>query len=114
MADGLGDEASRQEHRRLGEGVREKLHQAAAPGIRGPGMRASGERKHQEQIADLGYGRISDQEFQPLLPERQHAAKQDRRRTEDGEDRAGDLVRPRDQPCPRLCKNARGDVILAV
>jgi hypothetical protein len=81
MADGLGDEASRQEHRRLGERVREKLHQAAAPGIRGPGMRAGGERKHQEQIADLRHSRISDQEFQQLLPERQRAARQDRRRT---------------------------------
>jgi hypothetical protein len=97
MADGLGDEASRQEHRRLGEHVREKLHQAAAPGIRGPGMRAGRERKHQERIADLRHSRISDQEFQPLLPERQRAAKQDRHRTEGGEDRAGDLVRRRRQ-----------------
>ena len=81
VAEGFGDQAGRQEHRRLGEGVREGLHHAAAPAVRRPRMRAGGERKHQEQIADLRDGRIGDQEFQPFLTQREHAAKQDRRRT---------------------------------
>ena len=91
MAKGLGDEACGEEHRRLGEGVRQGLHDSAAEGVRRP--RPSREREHQEQVADLRHRRIGDEQFQPRLTQSQHAAEQDRSRTERGEDRPWDHAR---------------------
>src|ERR1700722_17715962 len=45
-------------------------------------MRRSGtqsERKHQKEISQLGHCRVSDQEFQSLLSQGEHAAEQNRR-----------------------------------
>ena len=81
------EEARGEEHRGLGEGVGEDLHQAAVPPIRRPGVRPGAEREHQEEIADLGDGRIGDEELEARLAERHHAAEHDRRRPERAEDR---------------------------
>ena len=76
VAKGFGDEACGQEHRRLGERVRQSLHDSAGESVRGPG--AVAKRKHEEQVADLRHGRIGDEQLQPLLTQREHAAEQDR------------------------------------
>ena len=52
----------------------------AGPGDVAPGLdrvRADEEREHQEQIADLRHRRVGDQELQPRLPQRKHAAEHD-------------------------------------
>ena len=95
MAQRFGDEAGGQEHRRLGEGMRQSLHDSAAESVRRP--RPGRQREHQEQIADLRNGRIGDEQFQPGLTQSKHAAEQDRSRTKRGEDRAWDHARKRSQ-----------------
>ena len=63
-----------------------------APADRAPGMRAGSEREDQKQVADLGDGRIGDQQFQPRLTQSEDAANDDRRRAEPAEN-CGYLVR---------------------
>ena len=62
MAERFGHQVRGEEHRRFGEGMGQGLHDPAAERVSRP--RAGGERKHQEQIADLGHRRIGDQQFQ--------------------------------------------------
>jgi len=76
-ADRLSEHARGEKHCCLGEGMGEDLHQSSAPADRAPGMRARGKGEHQKQIADLGYGRISDQQFEPRLSQRQDTAHDD-------------------------------------
>ena len=84
------------EHARLREGVRHGLQHAARERhavLQLRGRRVEGEREHQEQVADLRHGRVGDQQLEPLLAQRQHAAVEDRRRAE-----RRDQLRGRDAP----------------
>jgi len=55
----------------------DEVQRAAGPGDGAPYARAGtrcGEREHEEQIADLRRRRIGDQQLQPRLAQREHAA----------------------------------------
>ena len=74
------DETGRHEHRRLRKGVREQLEPPAGPRNARPQFvpespAASGNMK--KQVADLRNGRISNEQFQARLTQRQHASEQD-------------------------------------
>ena len=77
------DQSRRHEHGGLRGGVGDRLQQAArqrAAALEPPRRRREGERKHQEEIADLRQRRVGDQELQSLLAQRDDAAEHDRRR----------------------------------
>ena len=92
MAERRVDQSRRHEHGGLGGGVRDRLQQAARQGAAALELRRSGvegERKHQEEVADLRQRRVGDQQLESLLSQRDDAAEHDRRRAERGEQLRG-------------------------
>src|SRR6516225_7918557 len=92
MAERFGEQAGREKHRSLGEGMRENLHQSGTPADRTPGLRSSSKREHEKEVADLGHSRIGDQQLQPRLSQGNYTACDDRRRAKATEN-DGCLVR---------------------
>ncbi len=85
VAERLVDQAGRHEHRRLRRGVGDRLQHAARQRAATLERRHAGvesEREHQEEITDLRDRRVRDQQLEPLLPQRDHVADEDRRRAQ--------------------------------
>ena len=83
MAERLGDQSGGHEHGGLGEGVRDHLEHAAG---QGGGLGTRGQREDQEEIADLGDGRVGDQQLEPRLPQGDEVAEEDRPGTQPTKD----------------------------
>src|SRR5262249_418374 len=77
VTQGFGDEPGGHKHGRLGERVGEKLQPSACPSsaARFASLKTQAKRKKKEQVANLGDGGISDQQFEALLAQGKNASK---------------------------------------